>query len=254
MINRTDSERLEVIIEKLGQIVDLLTPKETKIQVMTVVDAPSGFNIDSDGNVELNEAKITEIPNTIAQVVRSTFSPRHPLPKQTRKNVIRFAKDAHRVLASNVFPGEDGIVYMYRVMKDGQRTRTCLADFIVVKEKRKVICLLKDIETGKVVARGIAKCDPKDVFNVDIGSAIALYRALGLNVPLDYLNVPNPTDFETGQIVEWCSNSKVKPKYLIKKRVDNHYSLKNTITGVSVDNIRYDDGLNANIIEDGVEV
>lgn len=244
MINRTDSERLEVIIEKLDQIVNLLTPKETKIQVMTMGDSVTRFNIDSDGSVEINDAKIDiEQSLPVGKVL---------LGKHSRKRMIKAAQDAHRILASNVFPGTDGIVYMYRVMKDGQRTRTCLADFIVVKEKRKVICLLKDIETGKVVARGIAKCDPQDTFNVDIGSAIALYRALGLNVPSDYLNVPNPVKHEAGQIVQW--NSGQRRKYLIKK-IDGHsYWFKNMQTGVSLDNVRYDDGINATIIEDGVEV
>jgi len=67
-------------------------------------------------------------------------------------------------------------------------------EFIVNKEKRTVVCLLKGVESSKVHERGIAKCSPEDVFNVHIGKAIALRRALGLEVPDDYLNAPQPTE------------------------------------------------------------
>jgi hypothetical protein len=253
MINRTDSERLEVIIEKLDQIVNLLTPKETKIQVMTATDAPNGFNIDSDGNIEINEAEIKETPNSIAQLVKNTFAPRLPINKQTRKNVIRFAQDAHRILASNVYSSPDGTTFMYRTMKDGQRKCMCTADFIVSKEKRKVICLLKGVTSGKVRARGIAKCDPADVFNVDIGMAIALYRALKLNVPGDYLNVPAPTTLEVGQIVYWVSSH----KFLVTKKRDNgYYDFKRLHDGKQCNNhwIGKSDLAEVTIEEDGVEV
>lgn len=77
----------------------------------------------------------------------------------------------------------------------------CHANFIVNKNKRTVVCLLRGIKTGKVRAKGIAKCAPNDCFNVHIGKAIALRRALGLEVPNEYLNAPQPTEIRVGDRV-----------------------------------------------------
>ena len=50
-------------------------------------------------------------------------------------------------------------------------------------EKRTVACIAHYAHvTSSPVKRAIAKCAPDDVFNVDIGKAIALGRALGLDV------------------------------------------------------------------------
>jgi hypothetical protein len=81
---------------------------------------------------------------------------------------------------------------------------SCNAEFIVNKEKRTVVALLRGYESGNVYARGIAKCDPTDCFNVHIGKAIALRRALGLEVPAEYLNTPQPTEVRVGDVVEYA--------------------------------------------------
>jgi hypothetical protein len=74
-------------------------------------------------------------------------------------------------------------------------------DIIVNKEKRTVVALWKRM--GIVVRRGIAKCDPSDCFNIHIGKAIALSRVLGLEVPAEYLNAPQPTKVQVGDVVEY---------------------------------------------------
>ncbi|MEV2911132.1 hypothetical protein ABNF65_21620, partial [Paenibacillus larvae] len=60
---------------------------------------------------------------------------------------------------------------------------------------------LRGAITKEIYARGTAKCAPGDVFNSHIGRAIALRRALGLEVPTEYMSVPNPTEFKIGDIV-----------------------------------------------------
>jgi len=244
MINRTDSERLEVIIEQLGKIIDLLTPKEIEFQVVTATDAPNGFSVDSDGNVEIEKV---EVGHQVTPFVDYDFKP------LTRKQITEASKGVHSILADNVFDDGENTSYIYKVMKDGKRTRNCTAEYIVVKKKRKVICLLKDIQTGKVVAKGKAKCDPADTFNADVGMAIALYRALKLNVPGDYLNVPNPTEFEVGQIVYWVSSH----KFLItKKRKNDYYDFKRLHDGKHCNNhyVGKAEMSEVTIEEDGVEV
>lgn len=78
----------------------------------------------------------------------------------------------------------------------------CAADFIVNKEKSTVVALLRGYSSNVVRAKGIAKCAPGDCFNVWIGKAIALRRALGLEVPAEYLNVPNPTEVRVGDVMK----------------------------------------------------
>ena len=81
----------------------------------------------------------------------------------------------------------------------------CNVKFVTNKEKSTVVALLKGIGTEKVYARGIAKCLESDVFNEDIGKAIALGRALKLDVSY-FENAVNPTEYENGQVITFSRN------------------------------------------------
>ncbi|MDR9792739.1 hypothetical protein Q8A72_07080 [Aeribacillus pallidus] len=76
-------------------------------------------------------------------------------------------------------------------------------DFVVNRDKRTVVALLRIFKQGEVHARGIAKCHPDDCFNADIGRAIALRRALSLEVPDEYLNAPQPTEVRVGDVIHY---------------------------------------------------
>jgi len=93
---------------------------------------------------------------------------------------------------------DDGL---YEVFSAADLSYACFADFVVNREKRTVVALLRGYQTGKVLARGIANCHPNDCFNVHIGKAIALRRALKLEVPNEYLNAPQPTEVRVGDVV-----------------------------------------------------
>lgn len=73
--------------------------------------------------------------------------------------------------------------------------------YVVNAEKRTVVALKHrmffGIEGG-VFGRGIAKCDPEDVFNADIGKAIALARALGVEVLDEFVKAVQPTEVVVG--------------------------------------------------------
>jgi len=91
----------------------------------------------------------------------------------------------------------------YRVaIRERVFAQHCIIEFIINKDKRTVVAILRGFRTGKVHARGIAKCAPNDCFNAHIGKAIALRRALGLEAPGEYLNAPQPTRVRKGDIVE----------------------------------------------------
>ncbi|MCY8472390.1 hypothetical protein [Bacillus halotolerans] len=77
------------------------------------------------------------------------------------------------------------------------------AAYTVNSTKRTVVVLLRGARSGTVYARGIAKAAPSDCFNVHIGKAIALRRALGLAVPDEYLNAPQPTEVRVGDVVHY---------------------------------------------------
>lgn len=77
----------------------------------------------------------------------------------------------------------------------------CKAEFIVNAEKRTVVVLMKGFRSKRIRAKGIAKCAPTDCFNAHIGKAIAVRRALGLEVPAEYTNAPQPTEVRVGDKV-----------------------------------------------------
>ncbi|MEX3621899.1 hypothetical protein [Viridibacillus arvi] len=74
-------------------------------------------------------------------------------------------------------------------------------EFVVNTHKRTVVALAKGIDTGRVRAKGIAKCAPNDVFNEYIGQAIALARALEIEVPEGFLKAIQPDEKVAGMVV-----------------------------------------------------
>lgn len=75
------------------------------------------------------------------------------------------------------------------------------AEFIVNKEKSTVVALLKGARDPKIYSRGIAKCMPDEVFNEHIGKAIALARALEIDVPEEFMNAVQPDEIVVGMEV-----------------------------------------------------
>ncbi|ATO28906.1 hypothetical protein RA13_13565 [Bacillus atrophaeus] len=92
----------------------------------------------------------------------------------------------------------------------------CVVDLIVNRNKRTVVGLIKGEYTGEVYARGIAKAAPSDCFNVHIGRAIALRRTLGLAVPDEYLNTPQPTEVRVGDVVQTLREGVLRFKHKVK--------------------------------------
>lgn len=74
-------------------------------------------------------------------------------------------------------------------------------EFITDSKERKVTALVTRLHDKKPSHVGRAKAAPDDCFNVHIGKAIALRRALGLAVPDEYLNAPQPTEVRVGDVV-----------------------------------------------------
>ncbi|MEV2854934.1 hypothetical protein ABNB97_03825 [Paenibacillus larvae] len=145
---------------------------------------------------------------TLALRVSKLEEPAQPekSPQEIRDEIVEKAKADIEGLAVNDYEYVNFIRHhtggnlspFYRIRGGG---RTMFAEFIVNRKKKTVVCLLRGAITKEIYARGTAKCAPGDVFNSHIGRAIALRRALGLEVPTEYLSVPNPTEIREGDIV-----------------------------------------------------
>ncbi|AVI45287.1 hypothetical protein BL14DL4_00018 [Bacillus licheniformis] len=145
-------------------------------------------------------------------VMDATHSPeKEELPYEFSDEDIELAiKEARRYLAQE---RRDEIVEQAKADVSDLINRDIGHDheFIVNTEKRTVVVLRKLRGCTNIVRRGIAKAAPDDCFNVHIGEAIALHRALGLEVPDEYLNAPQPTEVRVGDIVMHTVTSEIAP-------------------------------------------
>ncbi|AZJ44261.1 hypothetical protein AB0R79_10015 [Bacillus velezensis] len=136
--------------------------------------------------------------NTVTTPVCTTLEERLWKPEKTaqarRDEIVKQAKVDVWELTKN----GDGVRYKL----DAFYHASCEVEFVVNRHKRTVVVLLKGIRTREVYARGIAKAASDDCFNVHIGKAIALRRALDLTVPDEYLNAPQPTEVRVGDVIE----------------------------------------------------
>jgi len=117
-------------------------------------------------------------------------------PKLTREEVIEKAKsDVAQITeyASNKKGNLTGN-FTYQSLKSSP-------EYVINKEKRTVVALVRSFYSNEALEKGIAKCDPDDCFNSHIGRAIALRRAFDLMIPHVYLKAPQPTVVRAGDIV-----------------------------------------------------
>ncbi|MGD6829069.1 hypothetical protein [Bacillus pumilus] len=108
--------------------------------------------------------------------------------QQKRDDIVEKAKGFIESISLNDV-NDNGVLYSH--------------EFIVNAEKRTIAALRRSPGTTKIHSKGVAKCSPNDCFNAHIGKAIALLRALGLEVPYEFLNVPKPTEVRVGDVVEY---------------------------------------------------
>lgn len=122
-----------------------------------------------------------------------------PAPALTRAKVIEMARErvAELVRIGGALHGRlaEGSPFHDRFYR---------VEFHVNRDKRTVTALVRSgiMPSGKKPdAVGIAKCAPDDVFNADIGKAIAAERALGLTLTEAFVNAPKPEKALVGMIV-----------------------------------------------------
>ena len=194
---------------KYGHMLELVTPatppaqkKSARITALETQVAELQAKVDaleSAGKYPLttqfNRLVDVKVDRILADIERKA-KPKTQLPNEQRADVIKRAKafvaDAKRTPS---FGGEKA--YLNSV--DGGKTgHWCNVEFLVNADKRTVVALMRWRYDNSVTSRGIAKCDPDDVFNADIGKAIALARALGVEVPTEFVKAVQPTEFVLG--------------------------------------------------------
>lgn len=75
-------------------------------------------------------------------------------------------------------------------------------EFFVNAEKRTVVVILRLwTDESQIIAKGKETACGDDVFNAHIGKAIALARAVGEEVPEEFINAPQPERAEVGMCV-----------------------------------------------------
>ncbi|MCY8047600.1 hypothetical protein MOC17_16145 [Bacillus haynesii] len=101
-----------------------------------------------------------------------------------------------------------------RLRTNNRLWRTFDITFDINRENRTVEAIAKKV-FSRTAFYGTAICAPDDCFNEHIGKAIAIHRALGLEVPEKYLNAPQPTEVREGDVVR--STVDKSKKYVIAK-------------------------------------
>ncbi|WP_342490464.1 hypothetical protein [Bacillus sp. FSL R5-0443] len=200
-VNQTAIDCANTVFEKVGE--DYIGSKSRFGDILIGAPYSEAFV-----KAYANERKdVLVIPQTIEYTaflhsddVQESVKEAHKDRSQARRDEIVEQAKADVAKLSNY---GDGVQYE----TVSPRYASCDIDFVVNRDKRTVVALLKGVITGKVYAKGIAKAAPDDCFNVHIGKAIALRRALGSTVPDEYLNAPQSTEVRVGDVIEVALDS-----------------------------------------------
>ncbi|UNH58424.1 hypothetical protein OEJ84_23090 (plasmid) [Bacillus subtilis] len=135
--------------------------------------------------------------------------------QERRNKIVEQAKADVKRLVHN---GYDGEGCWGSVGNETYRKFSYSVEFITDSNKRKVTALIR--RTSDIHPRhiGRAKALPEDCFNVHIGKAIALRRALGLEVPEEYLNAPQPTEVHVGDVITAHSFTRTVREFITDDR------------------------------------
>ncbi|MGE7843916.1 hypothetical protein ACQKNX_24420 [Lysinibacillus sp. NPDC093712] len=174
--------------------VEPVTPKPTKNQRITSLEQTVA-TLQAEVAALKAAQKVAVSPPTmtvkadvdvakVAESLAKAFEKHVPKsPNEQRKAIIDEAKTFVEEL-SDIIKGTHKREKKFGRLNDVGYTYVLKPEFRINSKKRTVTVLMKGgyIDNGKVYANAVAKCAPDDVFNADIGKAIALGRALGLDV------------------------------------------------------------------------
>ncbi|WP_068616538.1 hypothetical protein [Paenibacillus tuaregi] len=211
--------RLDIALINEGFADELAALKE-RIEALELASKPKHVGIGGlTGSIEALAKDLCKFGNT------------EKTPQQLRDEIVEHAKtDVKALLSGKLYnvpichsPGSKAIYD-----PDGYDS----VEFVINRDKRTVVALISSSFLGKTIwARGIAKSAPNNVFNAHIGMAIALRRVLGLQVPAEYLSVPNPTEVRVGDIVAF--DNRGGERLVMPVTEVEGKKLRGTVSGIS---------------------
>ncbi|WP_419884855.1 hypothetical protein [Paenibacillus sp. B-A-8] len=179
------AENITVLTRKIAQLEKRNTALEGRILALETDSAPA---------IVPSYAKVASGP------VDNTYPSYVKTPQMIRDEIVERAKadvsNPYKFSGTEIPGDPDGISFW----PEGSPSKMHEVTYVVNREKRTVVALIRCINDGFTV-RGTAKCAPGETFNAHIGRAIALYRALGLDVPAEYLTCPQPEEVRIGDVV-----------------------------------------------------
>lgn len=198
---------------------ELISPKPTKNQRITTLEqtvadlqsevealkAAQKIAIKTPTMTDKADVDIAKIVESLAKATKkhTSKSPNEQASaNEKRKAIIDEAKAFVEELSDIIREAHKQETKFGR-LNDVGYTFVLKPEFHINDKKRAVTVLMKgaNVDGGKIYAKGIAKCNPSDVFNEHIGKAIALGRALGLDVS-KFEKVAQPSEVVVGQVVK----------------------------------------------------
>lgn len=154
-----------------------------------------GYSVYAKGhNRTTSTVEVFELVEAIPQIVKSANQQRAELIEKAKEFVEKWTTTNRN---SDEFSNDE---FPHGLWVTGYAP-TIEVEFHVNKYKHAVVALIKNCKDSELRAKGIAKCMPGDVFNEWIGKAIALARALKINIPVEFLEAVQPTEKVVGMVV-----------------------------------------------------
>ncbi|MDQ0168740.1 hypothetical protein [Paenibacillus tundrae] len=198
-------------VEIIAKLTTRVTTLEKRVAALEI--APTAPRL-SDLGVKAQEAadtfaKATKATSVTVAEVSAVLKQRAKEARQKKRDdIVKRAKED--VADLRKFEGtkipNDFVNFWPHVGKSTDYLPMHTVEYVVNRDKRTVVAVIRCTADGHIT-RGIAKCAPGDVFNVWIGKAIALRRALGLEIPEEYVSAPQPTEVRVGDIVKATGDS-----------------------------------------------
>ncbi|MER2171258.1 MAG: hypothetical protein ABS938_11565 [Psychrobacillus psychrodurans] len=169
-----------------------------------------GYSVYAKGhNRTTSTVEVFELVEAIPQIVKSA--------NQQRAELIQSAKEFIDNSIQNYF--DFGITTF---------------EFVVNAEKRTVVALERGNRTKTVYKKGIAKCIPGEVFHAGIGKAIALAKALKIDIPVEFLEAIQPDEVVVGHKVRgnYAEENYEVPAFHSHEHLDGMYGRAIAIHGI----------------------
>lgn len=149
-------------------------------------------------------AEIFEVVSAVPQIIKS--------PNQQRAELNQRAREFVEGIIGN-YPNFEMVIGRFS-------NQAVSATFHVNAEKRTVVALVHGYFSRKLVCKGIAKCMPGDVFNESIGKAIALAKALQIDIPQEFMQAVQPDEVVVGHAIYSFTTSGNRFDYPRVEKVD----------------------------------